>query len=196
MLKLDLSQLAGFLPQGYAVSRQTGLKKAADMLAAGNGPGGDFTGWVALPEQYDREEFARIQAAAERIRKQSQVLVVVGIGGSYLGARAVIELLSSPNYNLKVKDTPDIYFAGNGLSTDALLELIALHRRPGLLGERHLQVRHHYRACGGFPDLQGDAGAEVRQGGSQRAHLRHHRPGQRGTEGPGRPGGVRDLRGA
>ena len=51
MLKLDLSQLAGFLPQGYAVSRQTGLKKAADMLAAGNGPGGDFTGWVALPVQ-------------------------------------------------------------------------------------------------------------------------------------------------
>ena len=134
MLKLDLSQLAGFLPQGYAVSRQTGLKKAADMLAAGNGPGGDFTGWVALPEQYDREEFARIQAAAERIKKQSQVLVVVGIGGSYLGARAVIELLSSPNYNLKVKDTPDIYFAGNGLSTDALLELIAL------IGDRDFSV--------------------------------------------------------
>ena len=134
MLKLDLSQLAGFLPQGYAVSRQTGLKKAADMLAAGNGPGGDFTGWVALPEQYDREEFARIQAAAERIKRQSQVLVVVGIGGSYLGARAVIELLSSPNYNLKVKDTPDIYFAGNGLSTDALLELIAL------IGDRDFSV--------------------------------------------------------
>ena len=76
MLKLDLSQLAGFLPQGYAVSRQTGLKKAADMLAAGNGPGGDFTGWVALPEQYDREEFARIQAAAERIQK-----AVPGPGG-------------------------------------------------------------------------------------------------------------------
>ena len=196
MLKLDLSQLAGFLPQGYAVSRQTGLKKAADMLAAGNGPGGDFTGWVALPEQYDREEFARIQAAAERIKRQSQVLVVVGIGGSYLGARAVIELLSSPNYNLKVKDTPDIYFAGNGLSTDALLELIAL------IGDRDFSVNvisksgHHYRACGGFPDLQGDAGAEVRQGGSQRADLRHHRPGKRGTEGPGGPGGVRDLRGA
>ena len=134
MLKLDLSQLAGFLPQGYAVSRQTGLKKAADMLAAGNGPGGDFTGWVALPEQYDREEFARIQAAAERIKRQSQVLVVVGIGGSYLGARAVIELLSSPNYNLKQKNTPDIYFAGNGLSTDALLELIAL------IGDRDFSV--------------------------------------------------------
>ena len=140
MLKLDLSQLAGFLPQGYAVSRQTGLKKAADMLAAGNGPGGDFTGWVALPEQYDREEFARIQAAAERIKRQSQVLVVVGIGGSYLGARAVIELLSSPNYNLKQKNTPDIYFAGNGLSTDALLE----RQQPGEDGAYHLPLATYY----------------------------------------------------
>ena len=78
--------------------------------------------------------FARIQAAAERIKRQSQVLVVVGIGGSYLGARALIELLSSPNYNLKVKDTPDIYFTGNGLSTDALLELIAL------IGDRDFSV--------------------------------------------------------
>ena len=127
MLKLDLSQLAGFLPQGYAVSRQTGLKKAADMLAAGNGPGGDFTGWVALPEQYDREEFARIQAAAERIKKQSQVLVVVGIGGSYLGPRAAIELLYGGNYNLQrgTKGNPRIFFAGNGLSTRAWNDLSA-----------------------------------------------------------------------
>ena len=126
MLKLDLSQLAGFLPQGYAVSRQTGLKKAADMLAAGNGPGGDFTGWVALPEQYDREEFARILAAAKRIQSDSQALVVVGIGGSYLGARGVIDCLCSPNYNLKKKSTPNVYFIGNGLSADALQETLDL----------------------------------------------------------------------
>ena len=136
MLKLDLSQLAGFLPQGYAVSRQTGLKKAADMLAAGNGPGGDFTGWVALPEQYDREEFARIQAAAERIKRQSQVLVVVGIGGSYLGARAVIELLSSPNYNLKVKDRH--LLCGQRIVHRRAAGADRPHRRPGLLGERDL----------------------------------------------------------
>ena len=134
MLTLDLSKLNGFLPQDYLSSRQEGLQQAAKMLAEHNGPGGDFTGWVALPRDYDKEEFARIQAAAKRIQQQSQVLVVIGIGGSYLGARAVIELLGSPNYNLKQKDTPDILFAGNGLSTDALLETIAL------IGDRDFSV--------------------------------------------------------
>ena len=134
MLKLDLSKLDQFLPQDYVTARQDDLAQAADMLAHHNGPGGDFTGWVTLPRDYDKEEFARIKAAAEKIRRQSQVLVVIGIGGSYLGARAVIELLASPNYNLKQKNTPDIYFAGNGLSTDALLELIAL------IGERDFSV--------------------------------------------------------
>lgn len=134
MLKLDLSKLDQFLPQDYVTARQDDLAQAADMLARHNGPGGDFTGWVNLPRDYDKEEFARIKAAAKKIRQQSQVLVVIGIGGSYLGARAVIELLASPNYNLKQKNTPDIYFAGNGLSTDALLELIAL------IGERDFSV--------------------------------------------------------
>ena len=134
MIKLDVSKLEGFLPRDYLEQRCEGLERAADMLAHHNGPGGDFTGWVTLPRDYDKEEFARIKAAAEKIRRQSQVLVVIGIGGSYLGARAVIELLASPNYNLKQKNTPDIYFAGNGLSTDALLELIAL------IGERDFSV--------------------------------------------------------
>ena len=134
MIKLDLSKLEGFLPRDYLEQRCEGLERAADMLAHHNGPGGDFTGWVNLPRDYDKEEFARIKAAAKKIQRQSQVLVVIGIGGSYLGARAVIELLASPNYNLKQKNTPDIYFAGNGLSTDALLELIAL------IGERDFSV--------------------------------------------------------
>ena len=134
MLKLDLSKLDQFLPQDYVTARQDDLAQAADMLARHNGPGGDFTGWVNLPRDYDKEEFARIKAAAKKIQQQSQVLVVIGIGGSYLWARAVIELLASPNYNLKQKNTPDIYFAGNGLSTDALLELIAL------IGERDFSV--------------------------------------------------------
>ena len=134
MLKLDLSKLDQFLPQDYVTARQDDLAQAADMLARHNGPGGDFTGWVNLPRDYDKEEFARIKAAAKKIQQQSQVLVVIGIGGSYLGARAVIELLASPNYTLKQKNTPDIYFAGNGLSTDALLELIAL------IGERDFSV--------------------------------------------------------
>ena len=134
MLSLDLTKLRGFIPEDYLTSRSEKLAGAASMLANHNGPGGDFTGWVTLPRDYDKEEFARIQAAAKRIQQQSQVLVVIGIGGSYLGARAVIELLCSPNYNLKKKDTPDIYFAGNGLSTDALLELISL------IGDRDFSV--------------------------------------------------------
>ncbi|MCI9655776.1 MAG: glucose-6-phosphate isomerase [Lawsonibacter sp.] len=134
MLKLDLSKLSGFIPEDYLTSREDRLSKAAQMLAAHTGPGGDFTGWVTLPRDYDKEEFARIQAAAKKIQGQSQVLVVIGIGGSYLGARAVIELLLSQNYNLKKKDTPDIFFAGNGLSTDALLELIEL------IGDRDFSV--------------------------------------------------------
>ena len=134
MLKLDLSKLDQFLPQDYVTARQDDLAQAADMLARHNGPGGDFTGWVTLPRDYDKEEFARIKAAAEKIRRQSQVLVVIGIGGSYLGARAVLELLRSPNYDLKKKDTPDIYFAGNGLSSAALAELL------DLIGDRDFSV--------------------------------------------------------
>ena len=134
MLKLDLSKLSGFLPEDYLTARQEGLSSAAGMLAGHTGPGGDFTGWVDLPKNYDQAEFARIQAAARKIQQQSQVLVVIGIGGSYLGARAVVELLASPNYNLKKKNTPDIFFAGNGLSTDALLELISL------IGDRDFSV--------------------------------------------------------
>ena len=95
MLKLDLSKLNGFIPEDYLTSRRDRLAKAAEMVAAHTGPGGDFTGWVFLPRDYDKEEFARIQAAAKKIQKQSQVLVVIGIGGSYLGARAVIEVLLS-----------------------------------------------------------------------------------------------------
>lgn len=134
MIKIDSSKLSAFLPQNYYSCRQAGLKRAAVMLANHSGLGGDFTGWVTLPRDYDQEEFARIKSAAKRIQAQSQVLVVIGIGGSYLGARAVIELLASPHYNLKQKDTPDVYFTGNGLSTDSLLELISL------IGDRDFSV--------------------------------------------------------
>ncbi len=134
MINLDLSKLNGFVPENYLATRQDALNTAHAMLDAGNGPGGDFTGWVKLPANYDKEEFARIKAAADKIRSDSQVLVVVGIGGSYLGARAVIELLRSQNYNLKRKDTPDVYFAGNGLSTDTMLETISL------IGDRDFSI--------------------------------------------------------
>lgn len=105
---------------------------AAEVLAAqeklhnGTGAGNDFLGWVTLPTEYDKEEFARIQAAAERIRNDSDILIVIGIGGSYLGARAVLEFIKSPNYNLLPKHTPDIYFTGNSISPTALNELLTL----------------------------------------------------------------------
>ncbi len=134
MLNLDLSKISAFLPADYATSREGALQASAQMLQQGTGAGGEFTGWVNLPVDYDKEEFARIQDAAKRIQAQSTVLVVIGIGGSYLGARAVIDLLRSPNYNLTCKNTPDIFYAGNGLSTDALLELMRL------IGDRDFSV--------------------------------------------------------
>ena len=134
MLTLDISQLRSFLPQGSLEAYEDRLKQAAKWINTHTGPGGDFTGWIHYPREYDKDEFARLQEAAKKIQQQSQVLVVVGIGGSYLGARAVIELIQSPNYNLKKKNTPDIYFAGNGMSTDALLETI------DLIGDRDFSV--------------------------------------------------------
>ena len=99
---------------------------ALDRVTAKNGAGSDFLGWVDLPVDYDKEEFARIKAAAERIKKSCDILVVLGIGGSYLGARAVIEFVRSPLYNNMKKDTPDIYFSGNNISTTALCELLSI----------------------------------------------------------------------
>ncbi len=110
-------ELAGIAPQVEAAHRQ---------LHEGTGLGNDFIGWLDLPVRYDPDEFSRIQRAAERIRSDSDVLIVIGIGGSYLGARAAIEFIHSPLYNNKKKDTPDIYFAGNSISPDALSELLEL----------------------------------------------------------------------
>ncbi|MBE6606198.1 MAG: glucose-6-phosphate isomerase [Ruminococcaceae bacterium] len=91
-----------------------------------SGLGADFLGWVDLPVNYDKEEFARIKKAAEKICKTCDILVVIGIGGSYLGARAAIEFVKSPLYNSLKKDTPDIYFTGNNISSSALAELLAI----------------------------------------------------------------------
>ena len=101
-------------------------KKALDTVISKSGAGNDFLGWVDLPENYDKEEFARIKVAAEKIKKSCDALVVIGIGGSYLGARAAIEFIKSPMYNSLPKDTPEIYFAGNNISTTALTELLTI----------------------------------------------------------------------
>lgn len=99
---------------------------ALETLHNKSGAGSDFLGWVDLPENYDKEEFARIKNAAAYIRENCDVLIVIGIGGSYLGARAVIEALKSQNYNALAKDTPQIYFIGNSLSPSMITELKAI----------------------------------------------------------------------
>ena len=122
MIHIDLSNTQQFLQANYDTALSPRLHIAHEHLQKGNGLDGNFTGWVHLPTDYDRDEVARIKKAAKKIQSDSQALVVIGIGGSYLGARGVIECLCSPNYNLKKKNTPNIYFIGNGLSSEALSE--------------------------------------------------------------------------
>ena len=87
-------------------------------------PGSDHLGWLTLPLDYDKEEFVRIKEAARKIRSDSQALVVIGIGGSYLGARAAIEFVKSKNYNLIENDGPKVFFAGNGISPTEISEIL------------------------------------------------------------------------
>ena len=117
---------AGFIRENDLAGMAPLVAAAHEQLHAGSGLGNDFLGWLDLPVDYDKDEFARIQAAAARIQADSDVLVVIGIGGSYLGARAAIEFLRSPYYNNLKKDTPDIYFAGNGISGSALADLLKI----------------------------------------------------------------------
>ena len=126
MIQVDLTHMRRFIALPYEAALAPRLRIAHNHLQKGDGAGGDFTGWVRLPQEYDRQEFDRIQAAARRIQSDSRALVVIGIGGSYLGARGVIECLCSPNYNLRRKDTPNIYFVGNGLSDRQLRETMEL----------------------------------------------------------------------
>ena len=121
MIQLDLANSSARTEQ-YVQD----LQQAQTWLQEATGRGNDFVGWVNLPRDYDREEYARIKTAAKKIQSDSRALVVIGIGGSYLGARSAIELLCSNNYNLKKKDTPNIYFAGNGLSGDSMQEIVDL----------------------------------------------------------------------
>ena len=125
-IKLNDKFLKGFVNENEIEFMQPFADNAFELLTSGKGPGNDFVGWVNLPLDYDKEEFARIKVAAEKIKKSCDILVVIGIGGSYLGARAAIEFVKSPLYNNLKKDTPDIYFAGNNISTTALTELLSI----------------------------------------------------------------------
>lgn len=123
---LNSQYLEPFIAAHEYDAMQAQVSAAHKTLHEGTGLGSDFLGWVDLPEQYDREEFARIKAAAQKIKKDTDVFVVIGIGGSYLGARAVVELLGSPFYNNLKKDTPDIYFVGNNINSGYLNEVLSL----------------------------------------------------------------------
>lgn len=124
--KLIDKYLTGFVGEDEYKGIEAQVKNAHKALHDGTGLGNDFIGWVDLPTNYDKEEFARIKKAAEKIKKDTEVFVVIGIGGSYLGARAAIEFLTSPNYNALCKDTPQIYFTGNSISSSALSDIIEL----------------------------------------------------------------------
>lgn len=125
-IKLNAKYLEPFV-QSHELDAIAPLVSAAHKtLESRSGLGNDFLGWVNLPEDYDKDEFERIKKAAQRIQEKADVLIVIGIGGSYLGARAAIELLKSPFYNNLKKDTPDIYFVGNNISPTYLNEILSI----------------------------------------------------------------------
>ncbi|MDR0920662.1 MAG: glucose-6-phosphate isomerase [Oscillospiraceae bacterium] len=125
-IRLNTNYLKKFISDDEinAVKKQT--ETAAEMVFEKTGQGSDFLGWVDLPVNYDKDEFARIKKSAEKIQKNSEIFIAIGIGGSYLGARAVIDLLKSPLYNDLKKSTPNIYYAGNNISSTQLNNLISI----------------------------------------------------------------------
>ncbi len=125
-MKLTEKYLAPFVAPWELTGMAPMVAAAAKQVEEGCGLGNDFLGWVHLPTQHDKEEVVRIKAAAERIKKDSQVLVVIGIGGSYLGARSAIELMKGPFYNSLGKDGPQILFAGCNISSSYMSQLLAL----------------------------------------------------------------------
>ena len=126
VLGLNDKYIRPFVKEEELVSLQKEITEAHASLVAGTGEGNDFLGWITLPDDYNKEEFARIKAAANKIKNSCDVFIVIGIGGSYLGSRAVIEFLKSPMYNSVKKDTPDIYFSGCNISAQAMNELLAI----------------------------------------------------------------------
>ena len=136
-VSFDFGKASDFISQ-EEISYMTKLvEDARELLVSRKGAGNDFLGWLDLPVDYDKEEFARIKKAAEKIQGDSEVLVVIGIGGSYLGARAAIDFLRHGFYNIvskEIRKTPEIYFAGNSISSSYLAELIEV------IGDRDFSV--------------------------------------------------------
>ena len=126
----DYSKASSFISEEEMSYMSRLVEDAKKQLVAKDGAGNDFLGWIDLPVDYDKDEFARIKKAAEKIQSDSEVLVVIGIGGSYLGARAAIEFLRHGFYNnisKETRKTPEIYYAGNSISgayLEGLLDVI------------------------------------------------------------------------
>ncbi len=134
---LDYSKAAGFVSEEEISFMGKLAEDAKELLVSKSGAGNDFVGWIDLPEAYDKEEFARIKEAAKKIQADSEVLVVIGIGGSYLGARAAIEFLRHGFYNnvpKEIRKAPEIYYVGNNISGAYLEGLL------DVIGERDLSV--------------------------------------------------------
>ncbi|PMD72205.1 glucose-6-phosphate isomerase [Companilactobacillus nuruki] len=134
-IKFDDSKLNKFIHENELGEMQALVTAADDELRKGTGAGADFRGFIDLPVDYDKDEFARIKKAAKKIQSDSEVFVGIGIGGSYLGARAAIDFLSSSFYNVKnEKDVPEVYFAGNSISPNYLADLLEV------IGDRDFSI--------------------------------------------------------
>ena len=136
-ITFDYSKAAGFISEEEVGYMSKLVNDAKEVLVSKTGAGNDFLGWVDLPVNYDKEEFERIKKAAEKIQSDSDVLLVIGIGGSYLGARAAIEFLRHGFYNNISKDlrkTPEIYYVGNSISGTYVQGLI------DVIGDRDFSV--------------------------------------------------------
>ncbi len=123
----DYGKTAPFIKDAEIQNIKAQVLAAKETLVSGTGAGNDFLGWIDLPVQYDKEEFARIKAAAKKIQEDSEVLLVIGIGGSYLGARAAIEFLRHSFYNMvdkSIRKTPEIYYVGNSISSTYIRHLM------------------------------------------------------------------------
>ncbi|MFQ9614652.1 MAG: glucose-6-phosphate isomerase, partial [Clostridium butyricum] len=126
-ISLDLSKVAPYLATSEVDYMEDMVKCAHDKLHNGTGAGNDFLGWIDLPVNYDKDEFERIKKSAEKIQSDSEVLIVIGIGGSYLGARAAIEMLTNNFHNALDNDkrkAPKIFYVGNNISSTYMAELL------------------------------------------------------------------------
>ena len=137
-ISFDSSNVANFVHENELAEIQPMVTAADELVRKGTGAGSDFRGWLDLPSNYDKEEFARIKKAAEKIREDSEVFVAIGIGGSYLGARAAIDFLNNTFYNMLTKEqrngAPQVIFAGNSISSTYLADVL------NLIGDRDFSI--------------------------------------------------------